>query len=79
MVSDYTRRVYNYKNVLLLDCTNYLQFYSTLELKYYKYEEQFKNFLKFYSTLGSKYYQNVESITDYLKLTDTLNEKYYKY
>ena len=77
-MSDYTQRVYNYKNVLLLDCTNYLQFYSTLELKYYKYEEQFTNFLKFYNTLESKYYQN-EEFVDFLKLTDTFEKKYYKY
>ena len=61
--------VYNYKNVVN----------NTLELKHYKYEEQFKNYLQFYSTLESKYYQNVKSITDYLKLTDTFKEKYYKY
>ena len=50
MVSDYIQRVYDYKNV-----NN-----NTLELKYYKYVEQFKNYLQFYSTFESKYYKNVE-------------------
>ena len=69
MVSDYIQRVYNYKNV-----NN-----STLELKYYKYVEQFKNYLKFYCVLELKYYKFVKSFDDYLKLTDTVDKEYDKY
>ena len=52
---------------------------STLELKYYKYVEQFKNYLKFYCVLELKYYQFAKSFNDYLELTDTVDKEYDKY
>ena len=67
--SHYFHSVDNYQNV-----DN-----NTLELKYYKYKEQFKNYLKFYCVLESKYYQFAKSFNDYLKLTDTVDKKYDKY
>ena len=69
LVSNYFHSVDNYQNV-----DN-----STLELKYYKYAEQFKNYLRFYCVLELKYYQFAKSFNDYLKLTDTVDKEYDKY